>query len=165
MRLTASIAESLTCTAGKTDITYFDDSLPGFGLRCRASGVRRWVVQYEHGGRTRRITVGDPAIIGIEEARRIARQHLAKRTLGHDPALDKVEARKAARHTLGAVIEKYLKAKAPTLRKSTVEHLGRYLRDCGSHCIPCRLLASSAATSRHIWPVRPWRRRGRALGS
>ena len=78
MKLTASIIESLTCK-GKTETTYFDDSLPGFGLRCRASGVRRWVVQYESPtSGTKRITIGSPHVFGLDEARRIARTKLAE---------------------------------------------------------------------------------------
>ena len=73
MKLTASIVETLTCPEGKKDATFFDDSLPGFGLRCRSRGVRRYVVQYELNGHTRRITLGPPEVFGLYEARRIAR--------------------------------------------------------------------------------------------
>lgn len=129
MKLTASIVETVTCPEGKQDATYFDDGLPGFGLRCRGSGVRRYVVQYELNGHTRRITIGSPEVFGLDEARRIARTHLAKKALGHDPAVEKAEARRAAKHTLGAVITDYLDVCQTRLRPSTMEHLRRYLRD------------------------------------
>ena len=58
MKLTSSTIETLTCPSGKKDVTYFDDAMPGFGLRCRGSGVRRYVVQFELNGYTRRITIG-----------------------------------------------------------------------------------------------------------
>ena len=32
--------------AGKADVIYFDDGLPGFGLRIRAGGKRTWIAQY-----------------------------------------------------------------------------------------------------------------------
>jgi integrase len=129
MKLTAGIVETLTCPAGKKDATYFDDSLPGFGLRCRASGVRRWVVQYETHGHTRRITIGAPEVFGLDEARRIARTKLAEVRLGGDPAAEKVEERRAAKHTLDAVIEQYLAQCQTRLRPSSMEHMRRYLRD------------------------------------
>lgn len=129
MKLTAGIIDSLTCPAGQIDKTYFDDSLPGFGLRCRGSGVRRYVVQFELNGHSRRITIGAPEVLGIEEARRIARQHLAKKALGHDPAMEKAEARRAAKHTLGAVVTDYLAVCQARLRPSSMEHMRRYLRD------------------------------------
>jgi integrase len=129
MKFTARNTESLACR-GKTETTYFDSSLPGFGLRCRASGVRRWVVQYESvDGGTKRITLGSPAVLTLGQARRIARAHLAKRALGEDPAADKVEARKAARLTLGAVIDQYMAAHQNKLRLLTLRHRRRYLRD------------------------------------
>ena len=56
-------------------------------------------------------------------------QHLAKKALGHHQAIEKAEARRAAKHTLGAVITDYLDACQARLRPSTMEHLRRYLRD------------------------------------
>ena len=149
MKLTASIVETLTCPSDKKDVTYFDDAMPGFGLRCRASGVRRFIVQFEINGYTRRITIGPPEVFSLEEARRIARQHLAKKALGHDPAIEKAEARNAAKHTLGAVIEDYLTAREAVLRPLTVQHLRRYLRAWWQplHSIPIGKL-----TRRHIAP-------------
>jgi hypothetical protein len=128
VKLTSSTIETLTCPSGKKDVTYFDDAMPGFGLRCRGSGVRRYVVQFELNGYTRRITIGPPEVFSLEEARRIARTHLAKKALGHDPAVERAEARNAARHTLGAVIEEYLAARQTTLRPQTLRYLQRYLR-------------------------------------
>jgi hypothetical protein len=58
---------------GKTDIIYFDDSLPGFGYRLRAGAdgkVRRsWIVQYRRAGRTRRVLLGSAAVLTAEQAR------------------------------------------------------------------------------------------------
>jgi hypothetical protein len=128
MKLTASSIESLTCPSGKKDVTYFDDALRGFGLRCRASGVRRWVVQFESpSGGTKRITIGPVEVFGIEEARRIARTHLAKRALGHDPAVEKAEARKAVRQTLGSLAQTYLADRRDKVRPSTMREFERYL--------------------------------------
>jgi hypothetical protein len=45
---------------GKRDLIVFDEELPGFGLRLRASGdrVRRsWIAQYRAAGRTRRMLI------------------------------------------------------------------------------------------------------------
>jgi integrase len=128
MKLTAAIIDSLTCPPGRQDKTYFDDSLPGFGLRIRASGVRRWVVQYELHGRTRRIVIGPPEVIGLEEARRIARRHLAKKALGIDVAVEKAEARKAARQTLGSIVDNYLAGRKDKIRPSSMRSLERYLQ-------------------------------------
>jgi integrase len=127
MKLTASAIDSLTCPPGKRDVTYFDDSLAGFGLRCRSSGVRRYVVQFEIHGLTRRITLGAPEVVGLEQARRIARTHLAKKALGQDPTVEKAQARRAVRQTLRSVAERYLDDRRTKVRPSTMRELERYL--------------------------------------
>ena len=38
MRLTSATARSLNLPTGVRDKTFFDDDLPGFGVRLRASG-------------------------------------------------------------------------------------------------------------------------------
>jgi hypothetical protein len=139
MKLTNSIIESLTCPTGKKDVTFFDDGLPGFGMRCRATGVRRYVVQFETGGHTRRITLGAPEVLGLDQARKAARIVLAKRALGQDPAIEKVEARKAARQTLGGLVEVYLAARRTKVRPSTMRSLSAICRDGGSRFTACRL--------------------------
>jgi hypothetical protein len=127
MKLTSSSIEALACPSDKADVTYFCDSLPGFGLRIRASGVRRWVVQFEVHGKTRRVTIGPPEVFTAEEARRIARQMLARVRLGQDPAAEKAEAKIAAKLTLGAVAERYLADREGKLRPSSMAHARRYL--------------------------------------
>src|SRR5207247_4294372 len=58
-------------------ISFFDDALPGFGVRLRASGVQRYVVQYKIGGKHRRLVLGSPAEIDLGKAREKARDALA----------------------------------------------------------------------------------------
>jgi integrase len=109
------------------EVTYFCSELPGFGYRIRASGVRRWVVQYEMHGRTRRVTIGDPRVLSAEQARHTARQHLAKKALGIDVAAEKAEARIAAKLTLGSVTGEFLADRASKLRPSSMAVLERDL--------------------------------------
>src|SRR5215510_100258 len=84
MRLTSTVIQALTLPAGVADRTYFDDDLPGFGLRLRAAGSKKWVVQYDHGGKTRRLTLGPVSALDPGEARRRAKDVFAARTLGRD---------------------------------------------------------------------------------
>jgi integrase len=128
MRLTNQTIADLHCPPDRSELIVFDDAMPGFGLRCRASGVRRWIVQYEMAGRTRRITLGSPEVFSLDEARRCARVELAKKALGRNPAQERAEERAAAKQTFGSVVEQYLADRQGKVRPSTWAEYQRYLR-------------------------------------
>jgi hypothetical protein len=57
--ITKASLRRLICPAGKTETFYWDDQLPGLGLRAYASGKRVWLLQYRDAqGRSRRIGLG-----------------------------------------------------------------------------------------------------------
>jgi integrase len=149
MKLTAAIVPTLACPPDRKDKTYFDDLLPGFGLRCRASGVRRWVCMYEMNGHVRRVTIGSPEVLGLDQARKVARKTLAEKALGRDPAAQKAQDRRAAKHALGGVIADYLKHCETRLRPASMRHLNRYLRDWWK---PLASMPISRITRRDIAP-------------
>src|SRR3954469_5790325 len=108
MRLTATTAKTVTLPTGKTDHIFFDDDLPGFGLRVRASGTRKWIVQYDLAGRTHRVLLGSADLIDSGTARKHAKEMLAARALGRDPAGERREAREREAETFGATLPRYL---------------------------------------------------------
>ena len=59
-------------TGDGSDRFYWDDDLPGFGLRVRASGRKYYVVQFRANGRLRRMTLGRHGAVTPETARRRA---------------------------------------------------------------------------------------------
>jgi hypothetical protein len=61
----------------KADAVYYDDDLPGFGIRIREGGSRNYVVRYRLGGLERRHTIGSVAVLSVEDARKKARRALA----------------------------------------------------------------------------------------
>src|SRR5262249_27012107 len=89
MRLTASTIKTLKLPEGISDKVFFDDDLPGFGVRVRPSGVKPWLVQYAIAGKTRRMTLGSPAVLDPGKARDKAKDLLAQARLGRDPAVEK----------------------------------------------------------------------------
>lgn len=132
MKLTAATIRDLAPPAGSADTVFWDDSLPAFGLRVRASGARSWLVQYAHGGRTRRLTLGTPAILDVTKARTTARDVLAKARMGHDPAAEKAKARATARteadETFGRMLPAYLERKRLEVRPRSLVEITRHLQ-------------------------------------
>jgi integrase len=103
--------------------TYFDRELPGFGLRCRASGAKSWLVQYAVGGRTRKISLGTPSTVHASEARKKARELLAKVRLCSDPAFERTIARVQAAETVGALLPRYLERQRLRLRPGSLRQV------------------------------------------
>src|SRR5262249_30535137 len=115
-------------SSGKVDRIFFDDDLPGFGIRFRQGAKRQvYVVQYERQGVQRRLTLGTTAILDPDEARKLARRELAKVTLGHDPQGDKAAAKAKAKVTLLAVAQQFLDVKQKKLRNSSLREIQRHL--------------------------------------
>jgi integrase len=127
MKLTDETAAGLAMPGGKIDHIYWDEDLPCFGVRLRASQSlsavsRNWVVQYRFGTRQRRESLGDVRKVQAASARKAARQRFAKVELGIDPGAEKVKNRveaTAARLTLKHVADRYLAAKQDVLRPRT----------------------------------------------
>lgn len=68
----------------KGQVTYTDDTLPGFGVRISQGGVKSFVVV--HGRNRKRTTIGRYPTISLQDARKAAKQILAERTLGKHEA-------------------------------------------------------------------------------
>ena len=128
MRLTAASTEALTLDSGVTDRIVFDDDVPGFGIRIRASGKRSWIYQYKIGGRTRRLALGEVSAIKLAKARDIASDLHAKVRLGGDPASEKRAKVQQSRNTFGSLAERFLDQyrARPRTRYEVVRHLQKY---------------------------------------
>jgi integrase len=130
MRLNKATAERLELPPGKTELIVFDDALPGFGLRIRAGGKRTWIAQYRLGSKQRRVTLGTVNNFEADEARKHARDALARAQLGRDPQSEKAAARapKPRETTLGEAIERYLPYAERKLKASTYSGVVLHLR-------------------------------------
>jgi hypothetical protein len=115
----------LVLPSGKTDHTFWDDELPGLGIRLRKSkrGVSKtYRIQYRVGSQQRSKHL-DVRKVKLEDARKVARQYFAQAHLGVDPAAEKVKARAAAaaaKLTLASVADRYLAVKQQALQKSAI---------------------------------------------
>jgi integrase len=127
MNLTAATVSSLKLGQGEADRIWFDDAIPGFGVRIRQSGSRSWIFQYKLGSKTRRLVIGQVSAIKLGRAREIAGEHHAKVKLGRDPAGEKRVLVERASHTFGALAKKYLDHQRAELRPGSYREIARHL--------------------------------------
>ena len=100
--------------SGRVDV--WDLTLPGFGIRLSASGVRTWVVRYRHGRKQRRLRLGNFPPMSLADARKQATRRLNAVDEGKDPAAEKTAAREAS--TFGELAALYLLKHAPKKRSA-----------------------------------------------
>lgn len=105
--------------------TWWDENLPGFGVRVSGLTNRKtFVVRYRANGTRRRYTIGTFERMSLAEARKEAKKILAKSELGEDPALEEKEDGDA---TFAALADEVLEARARKTRKSTRRERRRIL--------------------------------------
>lgn len=63
----------------------WDSTLPGFGVRVTAGGIKSFILRYRINGRQRIKTLGRVEVLDLSEAQAIARQRLATSYTGADP--------------------------------------------------------------------------------
>ena len=133
MRLNLPNISRLELPPGKSDLIVFDDDLPGFGIRLRASGKRTWVAQYRAAGRSRRVTLGAVGTVDADKARKAAKTLLARVQLGADPQADRAEEHARAVVTVGSLGENYLEAQQDRVNRGKLSQRSlvedeRYIR-------------------------------------
>ena len=111
-------------SAEPSDVVYWDIALPGFGVRVKPSGAKSYVVQYRNrtSGRSRRKTIGRHGpLMGLHEARTIAKGYLSDVVRGGDPVAEAGNARTAP--TIRILAEHYLSKHAePRKRPKSVKN-------------------------------------------
>src|ERR1019366_4659922 len=108
MKLNSRNVKSEPLPAGKSEAIFFDDDLPGFGVRVREGGSRSYVFQYKVGAKQRRIALGSVAAVDLGKARDTAKDIYARVRLGEDPAGDKAVSKSKAAETFEAIVALYL---------------------------------------------------------
>jgi integrase len=136
LKLTQAAVKTLVLPPGKADAIFFDDEIPGFGLRMRAGSPRseaRWCVQYKIGSKHRRMTFGKLCELDAVKAREKAKDLLSAVRLGRDPAGEKLDARTKASQTFGPIIETFLERQESRTRPIHYKRVKRYLE---GYCKP-----------------------------
>jgi Arm DNA-binding domain/Phage integrase central domain len=100
-------------------IDYFDENLPGFGLRVSYNGRKSWVVLYRCNGVKGRMTLGRFDLISLADARERARAALKAATNGDDPTAQKSRDREAPtfKSLVDRYVEQYAKPRKRTWKK------------------------------------------------
>lgn len=112
-RLTKRYVDSLRTNGA--DLVVWDDDLPGFGLRVRASGRRYYVAKYRSKGRQRWMTLGLHGALTPEQARGEARKALGAACEGADPAAERRAAARAS--NVADLCDRYLEQHAELKKK------------------------------------------------
>lgn len=149
MKLSNATVAGLKLPDGKTEIIVFDDTLPGFGLRIRSGGKRTWIAQYRVGTKQRRLSLGTVEALDAAQARKSAREAIAKVQLGQDPQADKTELRKpkAPALTIGDIVERYLPHAEKRMKPSTFYGVKLHLR---THWAPLLHYELQIVERRHV---------------
>jgi Arm DNA-binding domain len=98
---------------------YFDESLPGFGLRVSYNGRKSWIVLYRCNGVKGRLTLGRFHVLPLVEAREEARDALKAVSRGEDPTIQKKRNHEAStfKELADYYIEEYAKPNKRTWKK------------------------------------------------
>ena len=127
MKLTPTAVRSAVLPKGKTEAIFFDDDIPGLGLRLREGGSRTFVFQYKRGRVQRRMNLGKAGALNLAEVRQLALQHYASVRRGEDPAADKADALRQAGETFGFYMDQYLDKLRQEYRPRSFTEIQRHL--------------------------------------
>jgi integrase len=127
MNLTQATVARLKLPDGKSDAIFFDDKVPGFGIRLRAGGSQSWVFQFKIGPMQQRMVLGKASAMKLEAARKIAEKHYAAVKDGRNPAAERAVRTAQAANTFGELVRLYLEFKQSRLRPRSLVEVRRHL--------------------------------------
>ena len=96
-KLSKRLIDSIT--ASEKDVMVWDDSLSGFGIRAKPSGVKSFLIQYRNrNGRSRRLSIGQVGKMTLDQARKAAIKALGEVADGKDPAEERADGKARRKH-------------------------------------------------------------------
>jgi integrase len=91
--LTHAFAAAAECPSGKPKINWYDNTITGFMLECRASGGKTYYLRYDKDGRLRTVKLAGFSDAPFAQIKKKAQKLKAEAALGGDPAAEKAERR------------------------------------------------------------------------
>ena len=114
MKFTQSSVNKLRPPEGATDITIWDEAMPGFGVRFRNGGAGVYIIQFRDrkSGKPEKLQLGKVAKVELDEAQIEAKQHFADVARGENPAQKRRDAvgKAATTATIGHLAPLFLTA-------------------------------------------------------
>jgi integrase len=128
MKFTTAAVARLTIERGKAEQRVFDDDVPGFGIRLRATGGRTWFIQYRNrAGKSQYKPLGPLNKLSLAQARQLAKQDLARVALHGDPQQDKKRERDRAVQTLDNIAAGFLEYQRAHLKPQSFDQIKTHL--------------------------------------
>lgn len=122
MKLSKLIIATLQPPLHQAQKIYWDEELPGFGLRITKANARAWVVQLRLQGRSVRRTVAKVSVCSPEQARQQAKKILSQARLGMNPFAQPIVV------SLQQAVADYLAAHQERLKAVTIKDYQRVMR-------------------------------------
>lgn len=120
--LTKRVVDALRADPKGRDVTYFDETERGFGVRVKPSGAKSYVFKYRNRfGEQRKLTIARVGEGGFtpDDARKAAERLRGEVIAGKDPAADRKAEREAV--TVAELCDEYLEAGKATIKPSTLK--------------------------------------------
>lgn len=127
--------------------SYYDKTVPGFGVRVR-EGSKSFVFCYRFAKQQKRLTLGRVGVIGVEEAREIARQAYIQRRAGVDPTVERRLKPYLVRDLIERYIEHYAKPHKKTWKKDA-QRLKKHVIPRIGH-LPVTLVLTTDIVELHV---------------
>src|SRR5918994_2843206 len=132
-RLTKSVIDALPTPP--SELVYWDETLPGFGVKVTPKGRKVFIVLYRTAGagsHLRKYTIGPYGKVTLHQARIAAQKIFTAKMEGRDPAREKREARRReVTDRVGDLLEAYI-AQHVSANRSGAEISRLLRREVGS---------------------------------
>lgn len=110
MKFTKTSIDAIRLPAGKSEHFLWDDTMPGFGIRVRASGQKYYVAQYRVGKRSGRTTLGNASKVTLADAKSHAKKVFDQVAAKINPSTQRIKAAAKASQTFDRYIDLFLAA-------------------------------------------------------
>ena len=134
---TAARVRDAQCPPDKSEVTLWDVTAPGLGLRVRSTGAKTYLFQYRFNGKAARVIIGSPDAWDIDKARAESRRLKVMVDNGTDPRQDredKAEAH-AAKQREKAAKQREKERQAVTLGELWPRYVEARREDWGKHSL------------------------------